>query len=423
MRPAGDPDSTPFEAEALVAFAEDGTLIERLNSFKPGDFWRGPTLGGLVATLENAVASRPNTFLPLLGDFHSAKVPFQHAVIQGYKKLFDLSNNAKPSFDWKVAWPKLMAFFSELVGQKSLWLKVEESEKVDRIPTREWIRSLIASFLENGTRDDKTAYPPELLPEGWEILKIMLARSEGGGLSLTDPMTDALNTDKGHVIGAMYNHALRACRVAEQVTKSHKAAWNGVSDVFSAELAKCRDGNYEFSTLSASYISNLDYMSREWLTANVADIFPAQDYPNNFKVAVGGLAYAGGISRTLYQLLTGHKVFANALATNLEDKNGRERVVEWIGLAYLWGDEQLDLPIVQAIFAAGIDDIETLTELFWQVRQDELTQEQVGRVLDFWERCLLWVKQHSAKPDRLMARLKFASVRTSTRSMIEAWHC
>jgi hypothetical protein len=399
------PGPAPFEAETLVAFAEDGSLIDRLNSFKPGDFWRGPTLGGLVAALENAVASKPNTFLPLLSDFHSAKVPFQHALIQGYKKLFDPSNNPKPPFDWKVAWPKLMAFFSELVSDESFWLKVEENEKADLIPTREWIRSLIASFLENGTRDDKTAYPAELLPKGWEIVKTMLARVEGGSLSLSDPMTHALNTEKGHVIGAMYNHALRACRVADQTIKSHKSAWDSVSDVFDAELAKCRNGNYEFSTLSASYIANLDYISREWLTANIADLFPAQHYPDNFKVAIGGLAYAGGISRALYQLLTRHNVFGNALAAKLKDKNGRERVIEWVGLAYLWGDEQLDSPIVQTIFAAGIEDVETLAELFWQVRQDELTAEQVARVLAFWERCLSWVKEKGGKPDRLMARL------------------
>jgi len=399
------PGPAPFEAETLVAFAEDGTLIERLNSFKPGDFWRGPTLGGLVSALEDAVASKPNTFLPLLSDFHSAEVPFQHALIQGYKKLFDPSNSAKPEFDWKVAWPRLMAFFRELVSQDSFWLKVDESEKADRIPTREWLKGLIASFLENATRDDKTAYPADLLPNGWEILKIMLARAEGGSLNLSDPMTHALNTDKGHVIGAMYNHALRACRVADQATKSHKAEWQSLSEVFSAELAKCRNGNYEFSTLSASYIANLDYMSREWLTANVAHIFPAQEYADNFKVAIGGLAYAGGISRTLYQLLTGHKVFANALAAKLEDRNSRERVIEWVGLAYLWGDEQLESPIIKTLFASGIEDIETLAELFWQVRQDELTQDQVSRVLSFWERCLPWITKHGEKPDRLMARL------------------
>jgi len=396
------PGPAPYETDSLVAFAEDGSLIERLNSFKPGDFWRGPTLGGLVSALENAVSSKPDTFLPLLSDFHAAKVPFQHAVIQGYKKLFDPSNSAKPEFDWRSAWPKLMRFFSEAVSEESFWEKAEEN--ADLIPTRAWMRSLIASFLEHATRDDTTAYPAELLPQGWTIIMTMLARAESGDLSLSDPMTRALNTEKGHAVGAMYNHALRACRVADQTTQSHSAVWKSLRGVFDAELAKCRDGNFEFSTLSASYIGNLHYLSLDWLTANVALMFPAREYPNNFKVAIGGLAYAGP-NRPIYQLLASHKVFAEALATKLEDKSGRERVIEWVGLAYLWNDEQLDSPIVKTIFAAGVEDVETLAELFWQVRRDELTDVQIDRVLGFWERCLAWVKELGTTPDHFMARL------------------
>ena len=398
------PGPAPYETDSLVAFAEDGSLIERLNSFQPGDFWRGPTLGGLVSALENAVSSQPDVFLPLLSDFHAAKVPFQHALIQGYKKLFDPSNNAKPEFDWKSAWPKLMRFFGKMVAQESFWAKVEENEKVDLIPTREWIRSLIASFLENATRDDDTAYPADLLSQGWTIITTMLSRAEAGDLSLSDPMTHALNTEKGRAVGAMYNHALRACRVADQTTQSHAAVWETLKGAFDAELAKCRDGNFEFSTLSASYIGNLRYLSLDWLTANVVQMFPAREYPNNFKVAIGGLAYAGP-NRPIYQLLASHKVFAEALATKLEDKNSRERVIEWVGLAYLWGDEQLDSPIVQTIFAAGVEDVEALADLFWQVRRDELTDVQVERVLAFWERCLSWVKKRGTISEHFMARL------------------
>jgi hypothetical protein len=398
------PGPAPYETDSLVAFAEDGSLIERLNSFKPGDFWRGPTLGGLVSALENAVSSKPDAFLPLLSDFHAAKVPFQHALIQGYKRLFDPSNSAKPEFDWKSAWPKLMRFFSETVTQDSFWDKVEENEKVDLTPTREWMRTLIASFLENATRDDETAYPVELLPEGWTIITTMLARAESGDLNLSDPMTHALNTDKGHAIGAMYNHALRACRIADQTTQSHSAVWEGLKGAFDAELGKCRDGNFEFSTLSASYIGNLHYLNLDWLTANVAQMFPAREYPNNFKVAVGGLAYASS-NRPIYQLLAGQKVFAEALATKLEDKNSRERVIEWVGLAYLWNDEQLDSPVIQTIFAAGVEDVETLAELFWQVRRDELTDVQIDKVLAFWERCLAWAKERGSLPEHFMARL------------------
>lgn len=398
------PGPAPFDADSLVAFAEDGTLIERLNDFKQGNSWRGPTLGGLVAAVESAVATKPNAFLPLLADFRSAKVPFQHALIQGFKKLFDPSSDKKPEFEWKYAWPKLMTFFSETVAQDTFWTKVEEDERVDLIPTREWMRGLIASFLESATRDDKTAYPSDLLPQGWTIIKTMLERAVTGAPNLTDPMTYALNTDKGHVIGAMYNHALRVCRLADQSSQSHEAAWEGLKDVFDAEIAKCRNGNFEFSTLSASYIAHLDYLSRQWLTENVGHLFPSRDYPNNFKVAVGGLAYTG-VSRSIYLLLAGHNVFSEALAANLEDSGGRERVIEWVGLAYLWNDEQLDSSVVQTIFASGVEDVETLAELFWEVRQDELTDEQVCRVLAFWEYCLWWSNERGETSGRFMARL------------------
>jgi hypothetical protein len=399
------PGPAPFEADSLVTFAEDGTLIDRLNGFQPGDTWRGPTLDGLVSALEAAVAQKPNTFLPLLSDFHAAKVPFQYAVIQGFKKLFDPSNEKKPEFDWRVAWPKLMAFFSKTVGRDEFWQKVEERKKVDHTPTYEWMRSLIADFLANATRDDDKAYPTELLPQGWEIIKRMLSRAEAGELNLKDPMMSALNTDKGHVIGALFNHALRACRVADQTTKTHESTWAELKDVFDTEIALCRNENFEFSTLAASYIANLDYMSRAWLAENVATLFPSRVYPNNFKVAIGGLAYANGVSRSLYLLLAKQDVFSDALATKLEDKNGRERVIEWVGLAYLWDDEQLESSILKMIFAAGVEDVETLVELFWQVRRDELSEKQVEKILAFWEHCLTWSERRGGSSDHFMARL------------------
>jgi hypothetical protein len=398
------PGPAPYETGSLVAFAEEGTLIERLNGFKPGNSWRGPTLGGLVSALENAVAEKPNTFLPLLGEFQSAEVPFQHAVIQGFKKLFDPSNDKKPEFNWTSAWPKLLTFFTQIVTQDSFWAKAEESEPADLVPTREWMRGLIASFLEAATRDDKTAYPAELLPKGWAIIQTMLKRAEAGKLDLTDPMTHALNTDKGHIIGAMYNHALRACRVADQAKKPREPVWGLFKAEFDAEINKCRNGNFEFSTLSASYISNLYYMNLPWLTSNVGHLFPAKEYPNNFKVAVGGLAYTQ-VSRPIYLLLAPHNVFTEALATKLEDRNGRERIIEWVGLAYLWDDEKLESPVVQTIFSSDVQDVETLAQLFWQVRDDTLTDKQIEKVLAFWEYCLAWQKARAANSEHFLASL------------------
>ena len=68
---------------------------------------------------------------------------------------------------------------------------------MDLVPTNGWMRTLIASFLEAGTREDKTAYPPELLPQGWAIIRTLLDHAPESELSLRDPMTHALNTERG----------------------------------------------------------------------------------------------------------------------------------------------------------------------------------------------------------------------------------
>jgi hypothetical protein len=146
--------------ESLVTFAEDGSIVDRLNEFKEKDSWRGPTLGGLVAALEAAVASYPNMFLPLLSTFHGAKLPFQHALLGGLKRVFDQSSEPKPEFDWGIAWPKLMTFFSECLGDPAFWNSTPE-ENLNLIPNRTWMTTAIAGFLEAGTKNDETAYDPD----------------------------------------------------------------------------------------------------------------------------------------------------------------------------------------------------------------------------------------------------------------------
>ncbi|CCJ08903.1 Uncharacterized protein BN69_3452 [Methylocystis sp. SC2] len=396
------PGPAPFGEESLVAFAEDGTIVDRLNAFRETDSWKGPTLGGLVAALEATVAASPNTFLPLLFEFHHAKIPFQHALISGFRRVFGSSDANKPSFDWIVAWPKLMKFFSECLNDEAFWISKSE-ENVNLVPTRSCMMTLIADFLEAGTKDDETAYPPELLPKGWDLIKILLERAAEEEANLTDPMMHALNTEKGRVIGAMYNHALRVCRVAQNINQPLEQAWAMLRPVFDAEIAKCRDANFEFSTLSASFIANIDYMSHDWLVAHVKPLFPTE-YPVNFKVALGGLAYATS-TRAIYKLLASNGILDAGLKADLKDSHSRKHIIEWICLAYLWGDETLDTPPMADVFAAGIDDLRNAAEFFWQVHGEELTPEQVERVLAFWAKCLEWAKTQSEAPASLLSRL------------------
>ncbi len=398
------PGPAPFGQDSLIAFAEDGSLVDRLNEFKETNSWKGPTMGGLVEALEAAVAASPDTFLPLLPDFHRARIAFQHALIAGFKRLYDPSNAQKPRFDWNAAWPKLMAFFSGCLNDQALWaVPAEQEQSMSMIPTRTWMTSLIAGFLEAGTKHDENAYAPELLPQGWELIKILLARAEPEPARLADPMTHALNTEKGRAISALYNHALRACRLAQQRHEPLHDAWAPLQPVFDSEIAKCVDANFEFSTLSASYIANLDYMSRAWLTENVRKLFPVE-HTANFKSAIGGLAY-GAPNQPIYQLLATNGILHAALNMELEDRHSRERIIALICLAYLWGDEDLRSPLMELIFVGSAEDTQNGIDFFWQVRGDKLKPEQVERVLAFWEAALAWDSAQATRNGTLLSRL------------------
>ena len=409
------PGPAPYGRDSLIAFAEDGSLIDRLNEFKETDSWRGPTLGGLIEGLEAAVAESPDTFLPLLFDFRRAKIAFQHALLSGFKRLYDPSSSNKPKFNWTAAWPKLLRFFSECLNDPAFWSTSDEKAR-SVIPTRSWMTSLIAGFLEAGTKDDQTAYDPALLPQGWELIKILLSRAEPQPAGLSNPMTHALNTEKGRVIGALYNHSLRVCRVSQAGSNDKKKAlaeaWATLQPVFDEELAKCTDANFEFSTLSASYIANLDYMSRAWLSDSIRKLFPVE-YPANFKSAIGGLAY-GTPNSPIFKMLASNNILEAALNAQLEDSHSRERIVEWICLAFLWGDEALTSPHMRQLFGGGASDILSGVDFFWQVRGDKLKPEQIERVLKFWEAALAWAQAQPGSSDVLLSRLSRLAVYLST---------
>jgi hypothetical protein len=399
------PGPTPFGADSLVAFAEEGTIIDQLHAFEERDSWRGPTLGGLIQTLEAAVVGAPNEFLPLLDAFHAARLEFQHAVLNGFKRLLATPDASKGKLDWPTAWPKLMAYFTQTVQEEGFWAEPPANKEI-MIPNRDWIVTLIADFLQSGTRDDDGGYPPALLPQGLDILQTLLTRTRSDGPPRSnDPMTHAINTPKGRVVEALINHALRTCRLAFREGRSVPEAWASVSGLFDAEIAKCRDDNFEFSTLAATYIANIDFMSHDWLVANAGRMFP-REYPVNFKCAIGGLAF-GTPTNIIYKTLASHNVFMRALTEAEDSSHSRERMVEWVCLAYLWGDETLNSEVFRYLFhgKGAADDLRTASIFYWNIRGDKLEAAQVEKIFRFWAACNDWALIQKKQPAQLLSSL------------------
>ena len=397
------PGPSPFRAEELVAFAEQGKLIEKLNNFQQLNQWEGPNKRALTDALEDAVKLNPKLFLGILPDFLPAKRTFQYGIISGFKKLWDSPKEVDPTFDWDHVWKELISFFEKLILPASFWTeKIEEPDDIHLTANRNWIPPIISDFLQAGTRDDNHAYSADLLPRGWRLIEVLLDNSEAAESPAEDAVTQALNTQKGRAIEALFLHALRACRVGEQTDKEHVSAWATMEPAFDKELEKCKNGNYEFSTFLGHYMAHLDYMSHDWLVAHIEQIFP-EEFHSNYECALKGLAYASATT-SIYSLLDKKGILDLALRKNIQGPQLRENLIQRMALAYLWGQETLQSSRFKYFFdTEALDDLEIVALFFWGISGREITEIQVNLILEFWRHCSSW--KFTRDPAKLFSAL------------------
>jgi hypothetical protein len=377
MTSSWGPGASPYTIEELVGFADAHLLTDRVNAFEETGTWASPTLDGLTSTLQNAVRTNPSTFLRALPDFVNAKNGFQQAVIRGLQQAWEAKEQSPPC-NWAEGWDQLIRFFEQL-GVKPAPVAEDNQHK--------WLLASIADALRAGTQGDDHAYAPALLPRGQGIINMLLQRLPAETKLTDDPMSTAINTPKGRAIEALFSHALRVCRVADQTTGNHISAWAQLQPIFDRELNACQNNNAEFSTLCGAYLAQLEYVDAGWTRQHIPNIFPAAA-PMNDQAAIAGLAYAA-FTRRIYEHLDHGGILDRALQYDLKGREAREKLLERIAAAYVWGMETLDSPRFQIIFSNGdAKELEQIVWVLWTLRRQTITDEQRERILVFWDRCI-----------------------------------
>lgn len=100
----------------------------------------------------------------------------------------------------------------------------------------------------------------------------------------------------------------------------------------------------------------------------------------NLSCAIVGLAYAN-FSPRVYESLKGSDVPRKALRLVSLRASARERLIERIAVAYLWGQEELDSPCIAEMFSPDrLDDVVELVATAVRWSRSKLKDEHVQRV-------------------------------------------
>ena len=398
-----------YSAEELIALADDGTIVDKLRAFRPGDPWYGPTVRALIDEIQRAVEAAPDRFTLVLPDFLEAPRSYQYALLQGFWRLLNLDRGVKTTTP-TVLWGPLFNFFEQLLRDPGRCVTGRsDSQEVPRSS----ICDAIADLILSGTRDGADAYPACLLPRAWSLIEVLVERGESIAEPSEDPMRQAINSSKGRALDAAFSHILRRFRNFDETPDSHASVWTEVRPFLDRQLDQCAGTNFEFSTLCGTHIRNLQFLDAGWLNERVRDIFPVK-HPGNFRSALAGLAYAA-VNPSTYQILRDTGIMDGALRLELKSRYSREKLLETLALAYLWGEETLESPRFKHLFTdRRTEDFESINHFLPTIRDSSLDSEQVERVVDYWRRCVDWTRSLSETPANLLSSLSGLTVFLTT---------
>jgi hypothetical protein len=108
----------------------------------------------------------------------------------------------------------------------------------------------------------------------------------------------------------------------------------------------------------------------------------------------------------MYVLLRDEGVVQRALEESLTGRDTRQKLIERIMVAYIWGEESLDSPRVKFSFENNrVDDLEHAAWLFWSIRGEKLSKAELQKIVAYWIKCHDWAKTQGTIPTDLLAAL------------------
>ena len=375
------PGKSPYSMAELQAFSEDRSLITRVESYQVPTSDPHASRKGLIDELTKAVQASPELYLWTIEPHVVVRRETQYGLIQGFAKAIEGRTNESPSPHLRTVLDVLLPYLRNLTSDAAFWSEpAEESGRFE--PDKDWIPPVIVSTVKNLVSDDDITLTNDDLNHLGDILRDVRRFAVGTEPS-GDPMTAAINNPRGVSIEALLQLILRSCRLADKTEGSHVNAWHKHQSDLEEEISGCVQGRrLETSTLVASYLAQLLYVAKEWCGDHLPTVFP-RNHPSNFAAAVAGLAFAN-VSPPVYELLQRADVPRIALANSDITSSTRERLLERIALAFAWGQETLESPLMLEMFAESrLEDLTEIASTMGRWSSEKLSPEQSLAVRSF----------------------------------------
>lgn len=371
---------------AKLSEMSNAEIAQYLNDFQEKQYWADSTPHRLLEALRECVKANPQRFTDGLQSFQSVRYQYQHSILFGLLHAW----RDKRKFDWSA----LLEFIYQILSSEQFW--TERAEEPFNYRNR--IISTTADLVSEGTRDDKHAFDPQLLLAAEKILIVLVEHIEPGVSTLKNLHLDVLNSLRGRVFSAMVDYALRYARInnAEQGIRWPRA----IREDFTKRLDRSVEPSFEFSFTLGNSLPYLLYLDEEWVTDNIARIFPKQD-ESHWKAAFSGYLFCPRIFEYCYSLLKKRGDYQRALNTDFEDQKVLDKLIAHVCTGWIEDDETLDDKTSLIYQLINSDNPKLLSEMvhfFWK-QQDNTSDKVKPKVRQAWRTLIEVISPNSAKAE------------------------
>lgn len=347
--------------------------------------------GSFRRTVRENASKFSHDMLPFL----SMPPSYQYALLSGLLEAWRTNSD--------FPWDELLNYADQMIDKQEFW----EQKYENRFNYRNWIVGIIAELIEEGTRDDRRAFDPKLLPSAEKILFTLARNAESDIADVIDIVNSVLNSTRGKIFSAMVSFSLRVARLSKQ--EKEKRWKQEIKEYFTKGLERTNEfSSIEFSVTIGEYLPQLYYLDEKWVSGNINRIFPKEDEHYWTAAFTGYLFHSSQLFKDLYLLLRNNSHYSKALETKFKDSIGLQRTVQHIGIAYLLGLESLDDKtslINQMLERKNPDQLLELVRFFWALR-DKLPDEYKPRINPLWGKLFERLSAHTDPMDeKILAHL------------------
>lgn len=399
-------ERSPVASDKLIGMSDE-ELLTLLRDFVPDTkAWDGPTYRGFASTLSSAVRASEDGFASRIKMFADVARPYQHGLLRGLKERWA---DDKHDIDWDEA-----LSFMRTVAESPAF-----QTDLDAEATEGWepsVREVVTDFADLIKAGSSTERPIALAMHSKciEILKIVLSATKPTEASESkDAVSHVLNSPRGRTLEALINIALAMRRHEVASQQGEGFMWVAVGPILDGELVSCESGqNADFAALAGMYCSNLHYLNSQWVEDNFDRLFSTSN-ESAWKCAAQGFAYQRHLYSWLYKRLIEGGHLPRMIYTDGLPDSVAEKALQFLGLAYLEGMEEIDDGGLMSGLVVGLktEQLSKLCWFFWTLRgSQERSVSRVPRILEFWRRIAAAIRDSGTPQPELQSALNDLAV-------------